>query len=479
MQGKKLNLTKIAISKLFKHGFSSFIFAFALLGILIIINYLFVVKTSYFDITRNKKFTLTEQTKNLLKEINYNINLKVFYLSKYQHRISLTLNTYCKENDRITYELIDPIMKPLIAEKYNVKSPRIIIFEAPNKTITLKPPPRGFNSEREITTAFYRLMSDQSNTVYFTAGHGEKSISNTNRDGINIARDRLLEQNYLVETLNLQTITEIPSDCSVLIIADPTTSFTDEERTIIIRYLNKGGNILLMVSPKLTTNLDNIMKSHGLEFGDDFIYETASDKTTRLGPTAPLCAPMDQSEITSSLMNQNFIFPFVRSVNIIYKIDEMTITRLLTSSEDSWAETNIESAMEIRDGIRPTRDENEKKGPITVAVTSETEVLIPDSTAVGGYTVKLVRSAFFGNAMFITNAIVSQFTANMNLFLNTVNWITRNEQIINITPHQTFFTPVELTRAERKKLSWFTLFIYPFSILMVGLVVWLRTRYLT
>ncbi len=165
----------------------------------------------------------------------------------------------------------------------------------------------------------------------------------------------------------------------------------------------------------------------------------------------------------------------VRSVNI-KNTGDLTITHLFASSENSWAETNLESASEISAGKRPSRDENERKGPITIAVSAEFETVIPSDSETEEPSKKIVRSAFFGSGWFITNSIVAQFSSNMNAFLNTVNWITRNENIIEITPHAAVFTPIELTRSERRMISWLSLVIFPFSILLVGLIVWFRKR---
>lgn len=476
MQGEKTNLTKVALSKLLKHGLSSIIFAIAFLGVLVIANYVLAVKTSYFDITKNKIHTLSEETKNLLEEINYKINIKAFYLSKNQPYINMLLDLYRHENAHITYEAIDPIKNPTIAEKYEVTLPGTVIFEAPDKISRLKPPPPGeYNTEPEITMALYRLITDQSKTVYFTVGYGEKSIFSKDYNGLSVAQNRLKEQNFIVDTVNIQTTTGIPSDCSVLVITDPSSPYDDEEVLIIQRYLLNGGSILMMNSAGLTPNLDKIVKLYGLEFGNDFIYETASDRTTELGATSPICTIQEPSEITSNLTNQNIIFPMVRSVNI-KMIGDITITRLFASSKNSWAETDLESALEIREGKRPSRDENEIKGPITVAISTEIETIIPQASESEEPGKKLVRSAFFGSGWFITNSIVSQFPANMNAFLNTVNWITRNEKILKITPHAAVFTPVELTRSERRMISWLSLVIFPFTILLVGLIVWFRKR---
>ena len=170
------------------------------------------------------------------------------------------------------------------------------------------------------------------------------------------------------------------------------------------------------------------------------------------------------------------MFPLVRSVNQIYAPRNIQLIRLLSSSENSWAETDMESLRRMSTGQKPVRDENEQKGPVTVGMLSEREFDLPDSVATRDVNTFLVRSAFFGNARFISNEITGGFTQNLNLFLNTVNWITRNERIIDVIPHSKSFTPVELRESDRRTLNWLTLVILPGSLLSVGLFVWYRRR---
>jgi hypothetical protein len=255
-------------------------------------------------------------------------------------------------------------------------------------------------------------------------------------------------------------------------------AFSDEEQKMILDYLESQGSIILMLGPGVTTNLERIIRSFGILPGDDYVYETSKSMTTPFGgPLAPLCAAKDTSEITDKLENQSFLFPYVRSISPAVMLKGYVLKRLVTSSENSWAETDLESAKTINTSKKPSRDEKkELKGPVSVAATVEHEVNLPDSLVKQGKTTTKVRSAFFGNATFITNQIVTPFPANMSLFTNTVNWITKNEKIIEITPNTTGFTPVELKDSDRRMISLLTLVVFPFAIFMAGFVVWYRRR---
>ena len=480
MQGKRTNITIVLMSKIFKYGLSPVIFSFTLLVGLVVLNYVVAVKTSSFDVTKYKTNTLSLQTLTLLDDINFNVTLKAFYPDTDAHyrKINLLLDKYIKKNRRITVEFIDPLKNPVIAKEYEVTLPRTIIFETAGKQTRINPPSTGKrHNEWNITVALYRLMTDQTKTVYFTTGHGEFILTDTKEKGLNIAKEKLIEQNYLVETVNPLEEGRVPEDCSLLVIAGPKVPFIDEEAAMIKDYLDNGGSALVMVGPGIQANLDRLMRYYGLKFGDDYIYETSSKLTTEMyGPLSPFCSAQDSSEITEKLPNQNFLFPFVRSVNILFPTGDVKISRLLASSKDSWAESDMESWKTVQTNIKPSRDENEKKGPITVAVVTEREFMVPDSLATMENESYQVRSAFFGNTGFITNFFVTLFPSNMNVFLNTVNWITRNEKIIEIIPHLAAFTPVELKQSERQLLTWLTLVIFPSSILAVGFIVWYRRR---
>lgn len=479
MQGKKTNLTKVIFTKIYKHGLSPFLFALALLFALVVVNYVVAVKAPEFDVTKNKVNSLSRGTMKLLGEIDFDVTIKAFYMVDSQRRIGQLLDKYVQKNEHLKVEFIDPIKSPVIAEEYEVNYPGTIIFEATGKQSRINPSTaRRPHGEREITIALYRLMSQETKKAYFTTGHNELSLANAKRDGLSSLQERLEEQNYIVEPITLLEKGEVPKDCSVLVVAGPSAPFADEEKVILMKYLETGGSIFVMIGPDTKSNLEEIIYKYcGVMPGKDYIYETSRSLTTQGGgPISPLCAPRDSSEITENLTDQTFMFPFVRSMTPVASLEKVTLTRLIESSPDSWAETDMESVRNINTVAKPSRNEKELKGPITVAVTVEREFDLPDSLASRRNPTYKVRSAFFGNAGFVMNEATALFSTNMTLFLNTVNWITKNEKIIEITPNTVRFTPVELRESERRTITWVTLILIPFAILMAGIVVWYRRR---
>jgi ABC-type uncharacterized transport system involved in gliding motility auxiliary subunit len=478
MQGKRTNLTKVILEKIYKYGISPVIFALAILLGLVAFNYVAAVRAPSFDVTRNKVNSLSKETLKLLGQLKSNITIKAFYTTNTQRQLGIILDKYIKNSQHIKVEYIDPIKNPIVAEKYEVTYPGTIVIESGEKNTRINNSPNSrLYQERAITTAIYRLMTDITKKAYFTSGHGELSIDNVKANGLSSIKERLEEQNYIVETVNLIEKNGVPKDCSVLIVAGPTVPFSDEEQRIILDYLDSRGSVVFLLGPGITTNLEPIIRNFGILPGNDYIYETSKNMTTPFGgPLAPLCSAKDTTEITQKLENQTFLFPYVRSMSPAVMLKTYTLRRLVASSENSWAETDLESAKTINTSKKPSRDEKELKGPVSVAVIADREFNLPDSLATRDVKTTKVRSAFFGNATFLTNQFVTPFPANMSLFTNTVNWITKNEKIIEITPNSTQFTPVELKDSDRRMISLLTLVVIPFAIFMAGFVVWYRRR---
>jgi ABC-type uncharacterized transport system involved in gliding motility auxiliary subunit len=436
------------------------------------------VKGIYFDVSKSKYNTLSTQTVNLLEQLDFDVDIKVYYPDNSLRDISNLLQKYQSKNPRLKIEYIDPIKNPLRADEFEVKTPKTIIFKAGDKITRLEPSQRTLShGERDISVGLFRLTTDQNKTIYFTTGHGELSIEDTRSTGLSIIAQRLEEQSLIVKSVNLLEEGKVPDDCTVLVMAGFKVPLTKEEVSMVETYAQNKGRVIVMMNPGEVSGLDNMFNEYALFYGNDYIYETSKKMTLESGgPVHVFCSPFDESEITDNLPNQMFYMPYVRSVNSFMAVDGVEKVKLLVSSPDSWAETDIKSAETVRTNVKPARDKFEMKGPISVAITIERGFYLLDSENKLTSNTETRRSAFFGNSRFISNVYVSGFPSNTNLFLNTVNWITRNENFLTLVPHVRSFTPVDLKESQKSILLWITYVFFPLSIVFAGLIVWYKRR---
>ncbi len=91
-----------------------------------------------------------------------------------------------------------------------------------------------------------------------------------------------------------------------------------------------------------------------------------------------------------------------------------------------------------------------KKGPLTIAAVGTWS-----STPQG-------RFAVFGTSLWATNSLVgSRQLGNRDLFVNTVNWLSSDEDLISIRPKAPEDQQINVTPQRLNSLFWISIVIFP------------------
>ena len=157
------------------------------------------------------------------------------------------------------------------------------------------------------------------------------------------------------------------------------------------------------------------------------------------------------------------IFPFARSISALDKKNH--VTELAFTGQKSWAETDFE---ELRQGSVSFNPQEDRQGPVPVAVLSEVECSGEDKNGV------LSRIVVFGDSDFASNGSIN-LSGNRDLLMNIFSWLAQEEDFIAIRPKSSSFSPVVLSSLEAKAIFWSCVVLLPFAVLMTGAIV-LRQR---
>jgi ABC-type uncharacterized transport system involved in gliding motility auxiliary subunit len=65
---------------------------------------------------------------------------------------------------------------------------------------------------------------------------------------------------------------------------------------------------------------------------------------------------------------------------------------------------------------------------------------------------------------------------NRDLFLNTINWLSSDEDLISIRPKAPDDRPLNITQQRLAALFWLSIVIFPLGIVMFGLATWWKRR---
>lgn len=445
------------------YGTGTLISIVSTLGIIVIINYLFFATDIRYDVTQGQFHTLSTQTIRVLNNVDDEIEVIGFFKDTGVDRSGFVDlgKEYSRTNDKINVNLVNPDKEPGIAKKYGVKEYGSVVVLKGDKVVKLRltDPITGSilnNSEEEITNAILKLTRDSEKTLYILVGNGQRDLGNSvDAEGLGLLRKAIQDEGYTVKEFLILRGEELPKDNSILFVAAPTNAFSLKEIQYIKDYLDQGGRAVFLIEPRSGKEIASVLKSYGFELSDDVIIDPSS-KLEGGGDIAPIVSNYPFHEITQDFRFAT-IFPYSRSLDVVNGVYESEV--LANTSEYSWSETNLEL---FDEGVAQ-REEEDRPGPLGVAAVGES--------------VNNGRVAVFGSADFVSNVFL-EFSGNRDFFLNTLNWVSGDENLITIRPKKQNTGNLAITTKQIRTIFIFTVIVIPALLLFSGIAMWWKRRVL-
>jgi len=466
-----------------RHGASALILILLVLGILVFVEAISARHSARLDLTAGKRFTLSEQTSKILKNLEKPVRVTAFYQegSPQAEEARDLLDQYAYASRKFSFTFVDPDRFPGKARRYKITAYGTLMLETDTREEKITQP-----TEQELTNALLRVMRKAEKVIYFISGHDEKSTEDYGKDGYSGVKKAIEDQNYVVRDLLLMRAEEVPADASVLIIAGPKKPLFSEEISTLKRFIDQGGHLLILIDPETDTGLTEFLKSCGIEVGQDIIV----DKLSRLFGADYLTPIVSQyagyHPITENFKAASF-FPLARSIRVANDVPQhVQNTELAKTGPNSWAETDL--AM-LKKGSASFDSQKDTMGPIPVAMVStiqheteeakdgQTETTVEDKAEESDDEKDVPRPArivVFGDSDFAGNAYVN-LSGNRDLFMNALSWLAEEEDLIAIRPKEGESQPVVLSYTQTRVIFWASVVLLPGGVLIIGVVV-LRQR---
>ncbi len=466
-----------------KYGANAAVLTAAFIAILIVINLIVGQFPMRKDLTKNQMFSFSEQTVNILNELQQPVNIYALYGQGQENPFVMEiLERYNRYSRNIEIEVIDSVKSPGFVSRYDQEGKGIsngsFIVENPEtgnfriiRSFELVAFSHGSQSadslvaEQRFTSAIMYVSTDKTPTVYFVEGHGQSDLSAINAD--------LERENYEIKTLNLVT-EDIPEDADVLIIAAPTRDFgADEINEKLDKFFDVGGGAIFLFDParEELPILEDYLREWGVALNRDIVVEGNTNRFFRV-PT--FLVPVVQShEITGIIRSNNLmmIMPNTTSMDILFNESEsIKVNSLLKTSNNSWGKTDLES-------IAIGKEDGDIQGPLDIAVAiTRANYDVRDNYR----PLKETKIVVVGNSSFLGDEVLGLTGhANVDFFMNTLNWMQDEETRISIRPKS--------LRPERMNITSYSqvltyaalvVIVIPLIIFILGGVVWLRRRHL-
>lgn len=464
------DLSRLLGQRQVRYGTNTAAQIIALVAILAIINY-FTLPVSdtlklnrRWDLTETGELTLAQQTIDLLQNLKEPVKAYGFFTSQSQglrQQAEDLLKQYeYHAGNKFSYEIVDPEFEQglfLAAQLGVSRDATIVLVQGENRQEA------DSVSETGITTALNKLVRPNKPVVYFIQGHGEPDINSSDAQGLSSARQALEANNYVVRTL---VITDtIPSDAAALVLAEPKVPLTLSETQVISAYLGNGGALLVAQEPDIVLQQlqgqpwggplsDYLTKTWGLDFRPDILVDNQAVQSM----LNIIVTNYGVSTITQKLNRVASLFVQARSVATSAPgtgPSDITTTPLVQTSANSWSLPNLED----QDFTKYPR------GPFPIAVSAE------------NFRTR-ARLVMFGDVDFMLNRTAQNPSiANLTLFLNSVNWLTRQEEQISIAPKpqvQRSLRPVSAT--QQTLVALISIILPPLLAASLGVGVWWRRR---
>ena len=442
------------------------------LAILVAINYLGTRRNKRWDLTSTKEYSVSDQTRKVLQDLKEPINVRVFARTDDFRRFQDRLDQYKYVTKQLSVEYIDPEKRPAIAQQAGITALGTVVFDYKGRSEKATS-----DSEQDLTNALIKVIQGRQPKVYFTSGHGEKeTASSDQRTGYSGISSALTSDNFVLDKLVLAQQNGVPADADMVVIAGPKTDFLPGEIDMLKAYLAKGGKILAMLDPVIKsdqpppTGLISLFKDWGITVDDDVVLDTSQmGRLIGTDESVPIAANYPPHAITENFQLLT-AYPLARSVTPIEGgVNGHTAQKLVETSKSSWGETDIKG---LAAGQPAKQDDKDKPGPVSLA--AAVSAVAADAPEKDGKKPE-TRIVVFGDSEFAANGFLGM-QGNRDLFLNTINWLAQQENLISIRPKDPEDRRITLTADQQTRIFYLTVLIVPGLILLAGVQAWWRRR---
>jgi ABC-type uncharacterized transport system involved in gliding motility auxiliary subunit len=407
-----------------QYGTNAAIYTIAFVGVIVALNYLSALHHRRLDMTSEKVFSLSSQSVKVVKNLKQPLKLIGFFQGGINPQARELYQMYAYASPEVSFELVDPVKHPELAEKYKV-------------------------SVNNTTHIQYGTGPDASGT----------NLTQLSEEGLTNAIIRVTKSSKKV--------------IDFVVIAGPVRPLLPHEIDQLNDYLKRGGRVMIMFRPIPPNSnvdelaLENFAQQWGVKAGNDVVV----DQVVRLfaGPalgTEPLVQDYGDSPITKGF-KQRTVFPSVRSLSPMPGLKPgMTVTALAKTSDTSWAETDLVALFEHQTAKLDNKD---TRGPITVADSVDADL---KTLGTGSGEARLV---IFGSTQFAENQFIREFF-NRDFLINSTDWLAGVEAQISIRPRELRASRFRLTVSQFSVVFVLSVLLLPELLLIIGVAVWWERR---
>lgn len=460
------------MKRLFKYGANTVITILLVLGILVFV--ILISKEHYkrFDLTENKRFTLDDKSVSVVKNLKKDVDIIVFYKGRNFRESSVNLlDQYKYYTKKLNVKYLETNRHPLAARDFGLVDPNSMVIKSGKQKEILTN-----IDEESFTNAVLKVTQEKQVTVGFVRGHGERDIGQKNEKDFSFAVEALKKENYKVRKVTILEDEKALDNIDILIIAGPTNPYLESEIEKLKEFIGNGKSILLLLQPGPEyEQLNKLLKQYGIISKDYIVIDEIGERSFRNPFIVAVIMPMfyGKHPIVADFKLMT-VYPLCRPILLSRKTAPGVVFQPIVTTAaapTSYAKKFKDKFSENDIGyVRGT----DMPGPLSIAVAGT----VPARSKKGEKKDQdkgNARMAIFGNVNFAANQFFLA-QGNKNMFMNSMSWLTKQENLITIRRHDTKFSPLNLSQKQRRIIITTCLLMMPGLILLAGIMMLWRRK---
>ena len=517
-------------NKRLTHGGNAVAFVVILFGILALINFLSTRRFIRADLTEDKRYTISDATKNVLNTLDDIVTVTAYFstepaeVAQIRRNVRDVLEEYNAFSKKLQIDFVNPadfddakkqelrfkgipelqinVVKEDKAEIANVYMGIGIGYGGKEEVLPVVQ--STANLEYELTSTLLKVTTKEAKTVGFLTGHGELDINAQNAQELRTLLDKNAKGQYNITTVALQDGKPVDKAVATLVVAGPRRALAEREKYELDQFIMRGGRIIFLVdavqfqpntlqATPLSTGLNDMLAHYGITLGNNLLADRRFHDSARFQQGfmtviqpypyfVKIVKPNFSTEHTVTNQLEALTLPWTSSVDVVAK-EGTTATTLAKTSEFGQSMQGYYNLMPNAqlppgdmqpyavavavEGTVPSFYADKEIPPVAAAEGAESvEPTNPDERVTKPMS-EQTQLVVVGTAQFL-----SQMRPDgINFFLNTVDWLTLGDALIGIRSHAITERPLrETTELEKNFFKYLSIVGIPLLVVIFGLL---------
>ncbi len=485
-----------------------------MLAVFGMLNYLAFRHYKRWDWTKEKLYTLSSRTEQVLHGLDSPVSIYVF-LSESEpsfSEIKALLDRYREASSKIAVHLVDPDRRPaefdMLAKRFNVMAGQVlgtgemradaaaVLATDTQRWIIKRDDLIGFvdmdgdneheedrvevRAERALTSAILQVTEGSSTKVCVAEGHGEWTLEPREQRTVYGLSEELKRDNVEMTPVVIRGSAAIPSDCHALFVIGPSRPYGQQEAEAVRAYLAQGGNVLLALDPiiqhdeLLASGLETVAEQAGMKIERDIVVERDKALLPQQSVLERFFVVDYGSHVTTRVLTSAHIPTVLQQARVVRPVQGSGAEPLLRTSGQAATLNNVADIQRL--ATSQTLPSAQHQEVLSVAAVGMLSAVKDGASSKGvpsiGHRLIVIGDSDWLSATYLD----APELANLYLASAWTGWLTERPSLISIPPKQVRRGGVHWSLQDLDVLWWRLVVLLPLSMLILGLLVWWRRR---